>query len=72
MAMNQQALIMKNFAKTSHDCFTRCVPKPGKSLSSTESNCLNYCIDRLGDAQVFLIERLQSIAEKEAQSGGFQ
>jgi hypothetical protein len=61
-AMSQQALIMKNFAKISHDCFNRCVPKPGKSLSSTEDTCLTNCVERLEDAQVFLIERLQQLA----------
>lgn len=70
MAMNQQGLIMKTFAKVSHDCFNRCVPKPGKSLSSTEDNCLKYCVERLDDTQAFLIERLQAKAESERQSGG--
>ena len=72
MHMQQQGLLMKTFAKVSHDCFMRCVPKPGKSLSSTEDNCLQYCVERLGETQQYLVERLQSLAEQQSQSGGLR
>ncbi|KAF7773302.1 hypothetical protein Agabi119p4_5469 [Agaricus bisporus var. burnettii] len=35
---------------TNEKCFTKCIPKPGNSLSSTEQKCLGYCLDRYMDA----------------------
>lgn len=69
-ALNEQGMIMQTFAKLSHKCFMKCVPKPGRSLSSSEDSCLTNCVDRFGDTQAFLIERLQSLAEKEQAKAG--
>ncbi|KAF8150556.1 Tim10/DDP family zinc finger-domain-containing protein [Crassisporium funariophilum] len=36
--------------KASERCFTKCVTKPGESLSSSEQTCLSRCLDRYMDA----------------------
>ena len=48
----------------------KCVPKPGRSLSSTEESCLTNCLDRYQDAQIFMMDRIKSLAEKEMNKGG--
>ena len=69
-ALQEQASIMYAFAKNSHACYLKCVGKPSSSLSSTEDACLTNCVERYGDVQLFLIERLQGLAEKEKEKGG--
>lgn len=69
-ALQQQAALMQGLAKTSHKCFMLCVKKPGKTLSSTEDSCLTNCVDRHSDMQVFLFERMQSLAQKETENAG--
>ncbi|KAK5174605.1 protein translocase subunit [Saxophila tyrrhenica] len=32
--------------KLNEHCFERCVPKPGSSLSSSESTCYTYCMEK--------------------------
>ena len=32
--------------KLNEHCFERCVPKPGSSLSSTETTCYTYCMEK--------------------------
>lgn len=71
-ALQQQHALMKNFAKITHDCFLKCVTRPGKSLSHTEEACTNNCVDRYRDTQMFLIERLQAQAENEKSKQGSQ
>ncbi|KAK0255204.1 Mitochondrial import inner membrane translocase subunit tim13 [Friedmanniomyces endolithicus] len=39
---NARALI----DKVNEHCFERCVPKPGSSLSSSETTCYTYCMDK--------------------------
>ena len=70
--LQEQAAIMKAFAKISHNCFMKCVGKPGKALSSTEDACLTNCVERHGDMSEFLMERLQSLAQKEHEKQGLQ
>ncbi|PSK51731.1 hypothetical protein B9Z65_2998 [Elsinoe australis] len=32
--------------KLNEHCFERCVPKPGSSLSSSESTCFTHCMEK--------------------------
>ncbi|KAI9762199.1 MAG: protein translocase subunit [Chaenotheca gracillima] len=32
--------------KLNEACFERCVPKPGSSLSSSESTCISQCMEK--------------------------
>ncbi|KAI1265190.1 mitochondrial import inner membrane translocase subunit TIM13 [Xylariaceae sp. FL1019] len=32
--------------RINHHCFERCVPKPGSSLSSSESTCFTACMEK--------------------------
>ncbi|KAK4503219.1 hypothetical protein PRZ48_006647 [Zasmidium cellare] len=32
--------------KLNEHCFERCVPKPGSSMSSTESTCMTACMEK--------------------------
>ncbi|KAF9523540.1 Tim10/DDP family zinc finger-domain-containing protein [Crepidotus variabilis] len=43
---NAQELINKSGER----CFTKCVTKPGDSLSSSEQTCLSRCFDRYLEA----------------------
>jgi len=36
--------------KASERCFTKCIIKPGDSLSSSEQTCLSRCLDRYMEA----------------------
>ncbi|EMC98869.1 hypothetical protein BAUCODRAFT_382689 [Baudoinia panamericana UAMH 10762] len=47
--VRQQAAISNARAlieKVNEHCFERCVPKPGTSLSSTESTCYTHCMEK--------------------------
>ncbi|KAK4561578.1 protein translocase subunit [Recurvomyces mirabilis] len=39
---NARALI----EKVNEHCFERCVPKPGSSLSSSETTCYTHCMEK--------------------------
>lgn len=69
-AIQQHIMRMTGFAKVSHNCFMKCVTRPGKSLSYTESNCISNCVDRFNDTKNFLALRLQEKAEQEASKMG--
>ncbi|XP_047497643.1 mitochondrial import inner membrane translocase subunit Tim13-like [Penaeus indicus] len=43
---NTQELLTKMGEK----CFTKCIPKPGSSLDSSEQKCLAMCMDRYMDS----------------------
>lgn len=68
--IQQQAALMAGFAKITHMCFQKCVPKPGKALSHTEETCATNCVDRTTDTQYFLIQRLQEQSTKEMKEQG--
>jgi len=42
-ALNNARLLVE---KINANCFDKCVPKPGTSLSSGETTCLNQCMDK--------------------------
>ncbi|KAI6037659.1 Tim10/DDP family zinc finger-domain-containing protein [Pisolithus marmoratus] len=44
--VNVQELINKATEK----CFTKCIPKPGSSLTSSDEACLARCLDRYMEA----------------------
>ncbi|QIX00617.1 hypothetical protein AMS68_006134 [Peltaster fructicola] len=47
--VRQQAAIANARAlmeKISEHCYERCIPKPGSSLSSAESTCLDSCVQK--------------------------
>ncbi|KAI1786775.1 Tim10/DDP family zinc finger-domain-containing protein [Ganoderma leucocontextum] len=37
-------------SKLNDNCYAKCVPKPGTSLSSSEEKCLSQCMDRYLEA----------------------
>ncbi|KNZ72114.1 Mitochondrial import inner membrane translocase subunit Tim13-B [Termitomyces sp. J132] len=43
---NAQELINK----ANEQCYTKCVTKPGESLSNSEQTCLSRCLDRYLEA----------------------
>ncbi|KAF2165382.1 hypothetical protein M409DRAFT_24232 [Zasmidium cellare ATCC 36951] len=32
--------------KINEHCFERCIPKPGSSMASAETTCLNHCMEK--------------------------
>lgn len=42
-------------------CFAKCVPKPGRSLSSAEQNCIAKAMDRYLDVMTLVF---QTVAKK--------
>jgi len=68
-SIRQQIAVMEAFANISRKCFSKCVFRPTRQLSSSEDLCLTNCVDRYRDTQVFLIERLQNKALEEQNSG---
>ncbi|XP_015790652.1 mitochondrial import inner membrane translocase subunit Tim13 [Tetranychus urticae] len=50
----KQEIAMENFKELirqmSEKCYKKCVSKPGTSLDSSETKCLNFCVDRYMDA----------------------
>ncbi|XP_053206445.1 mitochondrial import inner membrane translocase subunit Tim13-like [Panonychus citri] len=49
----KQEIAMENFKELvkqmSEKCFKKCVLKPASSLDSSETKCLNFCVDRYMD-----------------------
>ncbi|KAK1765668.1 putative mitochondrial import inner membrane translocase [Phialemonium atrogriseum] len=52
-AIVKQVLVESNTAnarqlieKINENCFTKCVPKPGSSISSSESSCVTQCMEK--------------------------
>ena len=37
-------------SKITNKCFNKCISKPGTSLDSSETKCLNFCVDRFFDS----------------------
>ncbi|KAK6528401.1 protein translocase subunit [Arthrobotrys megalospora] len=50
--------------KVSDNCFEKCVPKPGSSLTSGETTCINQCMEKYMSAWNVVsrkyIERIQA------------
>ncbi|KAF3482741.1 mitochondrial intermembrane space translocase subunit Tim [Arthroderma uncinatum] len=42
-AMNNARILME---KLSSNCFDKCVPSPGSTLTSNEQSCLNTCMEK--------------------------
>ena len=43
-------------------CFKVCITKPGSNLSSSETTCLNRCVDRYIEATQAIAKSIQSKA----------
>jgi len=54
--------------KASERCFTKCITKPGTSLSSSEETCLSRCFERYLEA--FNIVSQTYITRVRRESGG--
>lgn len=44
------ATVQELLTKITNKCFNKCISKPGTSLDSSETKCLNFCVDRFFDA----------------------
>ena len=61
--------------KVSENCYEKCVPKPGASLSSGEQQCLTQCMEKYMNAWNTVsrqyIGRMQQEAARQGQSDAF-
>ncbi|PPQ91034.1 hypothetical protein CVT25_013959 [Psilocybe cyanescens] len=55
--------------KASDRCFTKCVTKPGDSLSSSEQTCLSRCLDRYMEAFDIVSRTYTARVSRERQEG---
>ncbi|KDR76405.1 hypothetical protein GALMADRAFT_247880 [Galerina marginata CBS 339.88] len=55
--------------KASERCFTKCVTKPGDSLSSSEQTCLSRCLDRYMEAFDIVSRTYTARVTRERQEG---
>ncbi|KAK5664130.1 hypothetical protein OQA88_345 [Cercophora sp. LCS_1] len=57
------------FQKVNEHCFEKCIPKPGNSMSSSETTCVTQCMEKYiaawNSVNAALLRRLQ------ADSGSF-
>ncbi|KAH9413279.1 mitochondrial import inner membrane translocase subunit Tim13-like [Dermatophagoides pteronyssinus] len=44
------ATIQELLSKITNKCFEKCISKPGTTLDSSETKCLNHCVDRFFDS----------------------
>lgn len=44
------ATVTELLTKVTNKCFQKCITKPGTSLDSSETKCLNHCVDRFFDS----------------------
>ncbi|KAF8424538.1 Tim10/DDP family zinc finger-domain-containing protein [Tirmania nivea] len=54
-----------------NNCFDRCVPKPGSSLSSAEESCLTKCMDKYMAAWNIVSRQYLARAQKEGNGGQY-
>ncbi|KAK0711128.1 Tim10/DDP family zinc finger-domain-containing protein [Lasiosphaeris hirsuta] len=54
------------------NCFQRCVPKPGSSLSSSESSCATSCMEKYMAAWNLVNASYVKRIQQEVNSHGFQ
>ena len=45
-------------------CFTKCIPKPGSSISSSESTCVNRCVERYIEATGIISKAVLKLADR--------
>ncbi|OMP02766.1 Tim10/DDP family zinc finger [Corchorus olitorius] len=45
-------------------CFTKCITKPGSSLSGSESSCISRCVDRYIEATGIISKALFSASSR--------
>ncbi|KAF8455412.1 Tim10/DDP family zinc finger protein, partial [Terfezia claveryi] len=48
-----------------NNCFDRCIPKPGSSISSAEDSCLKKCMDKYMAAWNTVSRQYLARAQKE-------
>ena len=58
--------------KVTNKCFAKCVSKPGTSLDSSETKCLNFCVDRFFDALTVVQNTYGMRIQRSAASGGLR
>ncbi|KAL1920947.1 uncharacterized protein VTP21DRAFT_11582 [Calcarisporiella thermophila] len=63
---NAQELINKMNEK----CFSKCVPKPGYRLESSDQTCISKCMDRYMEAWNIVSRAYISRVQRESQSQG--
>ncbi|KAF8423667.1 Tim10/DDP family zinc finger-domain-containing protein [Tirmania nivea] len=75
--LRNQANIQIPNAKTNlcqainNNCFNRCVPKPGSSLSSAEESCLTKCMDKYMAAWNIVSRQYLAREQKEGNGGQY-
>ena len=45
-------------------CFNKCIPKPGSSISSSESTCVNRCVERYIEATGIISKAVLKLADR--------
>ncbi|KAF7494096.1 Mitochondrial import inner membrane translocase subunit Tim13 [Sarcoptes scabiei] len=63
------ATVQELLVKITDKCFAKCINKPGTSLDSSETKCLNYCVDRFFDSYNWIIDSTKNVHDKDDDSG---
>ena len=56
-------------SKITNKCFNKCINKPGTSLDSSETKCLNFCVDRFFDSYNMVSMAYGSRVQRESNFG---
>ncbi|CDJ43073.1 tim10/DDP zinc finger domain-containing protein, putative [Eimeria tenella] len=66
----QQALEAQSMlASLTSRCFTKCVDKPGRSLSSSQQQCIWQCAQRWNEVQHFVGMRSRALLQQQGAGG---
>nr|ANM86776.1 Tim8 [Stygiella incarcerata] len=62
---NQRHQIQQVISRLTDKCFAKCVKRPGAKLSSSETQCVQNCVERFLDASVFIMKLMSEDEAKE-------
>lgn len=72
VAEEQQRMMFHQWISTvASECFDKCIPTPGRSMSSREGECIKNCAGRFKDTTRFVTQYLVSRGEQANNQGGF-
>lgn len=60
------ATVTELLTKITNKCFQKCITKPGTSLDSSETKCLNFCVDRFFDSYNLVTAAYTSRVQRES------
>jgi Tim10/DDP family zinc finger len=64
----QRVMFQQWIAQVVSECFNKCIKVPGRSLSSSENECVRNCALRFVDTQSFVTQYLVRRGERESGS----